>query len=66
MSELDHLLLTSIAWQKISPGKWTARVNAVEYTLRMNDFPDEPLYTVSSKRLSLTIDDAPKQWKIEQ
>ncbi len=65
MNELNQLLLASIAWQKVAPGEWTAQVNDVEYILWMNDFPDEALYTVSSGRLSLNIDDAPKQWKIE-
>jgi hypothetical protein len=32
--------------------------------LLMNDFPDEPLYTLKWRGTSLDLDDSPPSWKI--
>lgn len=60
-----ELLLLPIHWRKKSEGHWSASVRGHECSLRMNDFPEEPLYTIVVHEKSLDIDDAPQCWRIE-
>lgn len=53
------LLRLHIRWKKLAPGRWEARVTETVCTLTMNDFPEEPLYTVRVAGQSLDLDDAP-------
>lgn len=39
-------------------------INNKLYLLKMNDFPEEPMYTVSDSFESIDFDDLPKNWKI--
>lgn len=64
MDEIAKLLSLPIIWQKSSPVSWVAKIDGVECEIRMNDFPDEPLYTLSFQGQSLDIDDVPTKWKI--
>jgi hypothetical protein len=62
---LRELLGIQINWKKIAPGKWSSFAKGRPCNLVMNDFPEEPLYTVSIDGLSLDIDEPPSCWRIE-
>jgi hypothetical protein len=59
------LLMLPVRWLRVRDGYWSATVNGHDCSLRMNDFPDEPLYTVAVEGVSIDIDDAPLMWSIE-
>jgi len=59
------LLHLSIDWRETKPGTWVATVDGVECVLTMNDFPDEPLYTVHALGETFDLDDPPSAWRIE-
>ncbi len=62
---VSTLLSRRISWLKrVGEPKWFARVDGVECHLRMNDFPEEPLYTLEYRGDSLGLDDAPATWTI--
>lgn len=61
----NELLARRVHWRRTSPGRWEALVEETACLLQMNDFPDEPLYTVIVGNDRLDLDDAPKQWHIE-
>lgn len=65
MTSASDLLRIQIRWRKIAAGVWEARVDGRRCVLTMNDFPEEPLYTVSFEEESIDIDDAPAGWVIE-
>lgn len=68
MTELkspNDLLGHPIHWKKVAPGHWEARIAEKTLTMKMNDFPDEPLYTVTFAGQSMYLDDAPPGWSIE-
>jgi hypothetical protein len=58
------LLSLSVVWEKVGVGRWRARVQDTDCVLQMNDFPEEPLYTVSSGDFSIDLEDAPDKWII--
>lgn len=60
-----ELLLLPIHWRRISEGRWCASVSGHECSLRMNDFPEEPLYTIVVHEQCLDIDDPPQGWRID-
>jgi hypothetical protein len=60
-----ELLLLPIRWKKVAVGRWEAQVDQHACVLTMNDFPDEPLFTVAIDGQHLDIDDPPKTWTIE-
>lgn len=62
---MDELLRASLVWKKTGPGHWEAALNGKRCTLTMNDFPEEPLYTVVFDGEPMDIDDAPPSWHIE-
>jgi hypothetical protein len=61
----QKLLTGPIAWIRVDDGAWRATVEGCECYLRMNDFPEEPLYTVGVGELAIDIEDAPAGWSIE-
>jgi hypothetical protein len=63
--KIEDLLLVGITWSKTS-GKpdWSATVGKDFCELTMNDFPEEPLYTLHWQGHELDFDDAPHQWII--
>lgn len=62
------LLARAIMWKKAGPTRWEAKLEDTgeRCSLQMNDFPEEPLYTVSTAGESLDLDDAPPHWLIER
>lgn len=62
---LAHFLLLNIDWRKREGQPvWDAMVGSENVILYMNDFPDEPLYTLEWRKLRLDIEDAPSAWII--
>jgi len=66
MKKVNTLLKMKIAWQpvKFTKTEWFAIIDGEKYSLRMNDFPDEPLYTIFNQEDIINIDDAPMGWII--
>jgi hypothetical protein len=65
ISKIDDLLATEITWQKTAgKAEWSATVGGEDCRLKMNNFPAEPLYTLSWRGESLDLDDAPKRWRM--
>ena len=62
----NDILMLPVAWRKVSDGLWIAHIRGAECFLRMNNFPDEPLYTIKAGDTSIDVDDAPPAWKIER
>lgn len=60
-----ELLLRSVRWRKVRDGYWSATVDGEQCALQMNDFPEEPLYTVTVKGGSVDVDDPPRNWTVE-
>lgn len=62
---INKLLNVPIEWikRKTEP-EWYAFVDGEECTLTMNNFPEEPLYTLGWMGVSLDLDDAPSAWSI--
>jgi hypothetical protein len=62
---IRDLLDTKIFWIKESGRpNWWANALGKRCELRMNDFPEEPLYTVKWGDESLDIDESPPNWSI--
>ena len=66
VGKVVELLALEITWSRVQAEtpKWIAEVGGERCKLRMNDFPDEPLYTVELKGDFLDIDDPPAMWTI--
>lgn len=60
---VEDLLRAEIVWRS-KDGAWSAIVEGQECVLVMNDFPDEPLYTLRWRDQSIDFDDAPSCWRI--
>jgi len=65
LQRIGQLLKMPIVWHKLrgEPG-WTSKVEGEECILVMNDFPEEPLYTLKWRDNRLDLDDAPNCWQI--
>jgi hypothetical protein len=63
--KIEDLLVVAITWSKTS-GKphWPAMVGKDPCELAMNEFPEEPLYTLHWQARKVDFDDAPHHWKI--
>ncbi|MDB6053215.1 MAG: hypothetical protein JWN25_738 [Verrucomicrobiales bacterium] len=62
---IQDLLTERIMWLKTPERpQWSAKVCDELCELTMNDFPEEPLYTVRWRGQSMDIDDAPSSWVI--
>ena len=57
-----------IAWREEVPGgvEFFSYVNGELCQLTMNDFPDEPLYTLRWREEELDIDDPPLGWTFQK
>ena len=63
---VNMALESSIVWLEVESGgvDFRATVNGHLCFLRMNDFPDEPLYTLSIENESVDLDQPPAGWII--
>jgi hypothetical protein len=65
MIKLEDFLLKRIKWSKKEECLYEPSNRKIEgLYLRLNDFPEEPMFTVLYKGLELDIDDKPKRWAI--
>lgn len=66
MHDLKELFKKKIIWQEVTSGgvEFIAEVDGIKCELRMNDFPDEPLYTIRYKGMQMDFNDAPSIWDI--
>ena len=65
LSDLATILRRNIRWvNEVGAPRWICSIDGERAHLVMNDFPDEPLYTLTFKGLSLDLDDAPETWVI--
>jgi len=57
----------TILWKKheLNIRYWFADIDGKAVFLRMNNFPDEPLYTLISKNVIKDYDDLPQNWIVE-
>ncbi len=64
MNDVERLFSQRITWEEQGPeSRWFhALVNGETCTLRMNDFPDEPLYTLTFRGQSVDFDNRPAAW----
>lgn len=65
-SDLDALIRTPVEWQETDDVDfpYRARLGGVEWTIRLNDFPDEPLFTLVRNGKPLAdFDDWPARWR---
>jgi len=66
---LDDCLTTDVKWSKTDDPTvlWRAQVGAGAWTVRVNDFPEEHLYTlyVNDQQLG-SFDEWPRQWSRSQ
>lgn len=63
---IEDLFLRKIVWREETKRgvQFYAYVDGELCQLRMNDFPQEPLYTVTWKDFSVDLDDRPNGWII--
>ena len=64
---VEDILKQPIVWIKrpnLPKSEWFAFIDGEECELRMNNFPDEPLFTLSWRGSSIDFDDAPANWSI--
>jgi hypothetical protein len=67
IQKIEDLLSIPVVWLKHSDKpQWSAMVFDEVCELTMNNFPEEPLYTVRWRNLKLDIDDAPSIWVISR
>jgi hypothetical protein len=62
---LDDCLKMAVKWSKTDDATafWNAPVGAAMWTVRVNDFPEERLYTLYVDDSELgSFDDWPRQW----
>jgi hypothetical protein len=66
VEDLKALFSKEIIWKAITDNgvDFEAEIDGFKCGLRINDFPDEPHYTIFFKGMQLDFDDAPKIWKI--
>lgn len=62
--KLLELLDLAIEWEVVEEDStfYQTYLGEKKYLLRLNDFPEEPLYTLLSNCQSLDIEDKPVSW----
>lgn len=66
--KINRMLFEFIVWVPFHEenGKWyNSKYDSKECWLEINDFPDEPLWTLYYKGDKLDIEDTPFFWKIK-
>ena len=66
MTNISLLFNKQITWKFVKPGgiEFYAIVDGQKCELRMNNFPEEPLYTLEYMNQTIDFDDRPKTWKL--
>jgi len=66
-ARIEELLNAQITWlREEGQPRWKAMHNGKRCELTMNNFPEEPLYTVRCEGESLDIEDSPNGWVISR
>lgn len=67
MNILEGLFKKNVLWErdKESDDNFKHVENGVLFSLTINDFPDEVMFTLASNGESIDFDDLPNTWKIE-
>ncbi|MBO7623757.1 MAG: hypothetical protein J6S82_00415 [Bacteroidales bacterium] len=68
IKKINRLLLKPLVWYPVDEKNKifaTKQFDADECWLQLNDFPDEPLWTLFFKGDALDIEDTPLLWKIK-
>lgn len=67
ITSIEQLLVKPISWREEVPSgvEFYAYVDGDLCQLTMNDYPDNPLYTLRWHNDSLDIDDHPAAWSFE-
>lgn len=61
---IENLLEAEISWlEEVGGSGWLGLFNGEKCKIKMNDFPEEALYTLTCEGLSLDFDETPKKWK---
>lgn len=66
MTEIPKILLESkIAWIQVPSNKrlFKTTINRMEFVIRRNNFPEEPLFTLIFANEEFDFDDSPENWK---
>jgi hypothetical protein len=60
----EEVLNQEVYWERVTPQgvEYVATVKGHLCRLRMNNFPEEPLYTLTVGTERVNLDDAPKSW----
>lgn len=66
MAELNNIFKLPMHWQPLqeSDGEFIYSDNDIVYKLRINDFPEENLFTVFAGEERVDFDDMPDRWEI--
>lgn len=64
LKKIDDLLKQPISWQPETSLTWSAVVAGEICTLKMNDFPDESMYTLTWRDETIDFNDTPKSWSV--
>jgi len=65
ITDINQLINIRITWNKKKENPlWIVTIDGEECTLTMNNFPEEPLYTLKWRNHQLNFDDAPSCWII--
>jgi len=65
--KINRILCESLTWNPVKgiEGRYfTSQYDKTECWIQMNDFPEEPLWTLNYKGESKDIEDTPSLWKI--
>lgn len=68
MKAIDNLLEQELNWEPIPESERNFASDTYkedECYLRMNNFPEEPLWTLFYKNESIDFDDTPNKWEIK-
>lgn len=66
VQDISSLFQKPISWHSTKPGsvEFYAYVDGERCELCLNDFPDEPLCTLTFRGQSMSFDDRPRSWSL--
>ena len=66
ISDIKELFERRIQWEEELPGgtQFFAYVEGDLCQLSMNDYPDEPMYTLMWRQFAIDLDDRPLEWSL--
>lgn len=66
--DIEELLNKKLKWFEVLPSnhRFFTQYEGRECILQMNDFPEEPLYTLFYEEKSIDFDDKPIEWELPE